>query len=90
MVVTTTLSVLLLGIAAASLTTGAWLPQIFKTWRTRSARDFSWGYLAMFFSGVVLWAIYGLLRRDIAVIGANMITIALVIVVIAVKLREER
>jgi MtN3 and saliva related transmembrane protein len=82
------LSVLLLGIAAASLTTGAWLPQIFKTWRTRSARDFSWGYLALFSSGVVLWAVYGLMRDDIAVIGANVVTFALVVGVIVVKLRE--
>ncbi len=82
--------IIALGFVAASLTTGAWLPQIYKSWRTGSARDFSWAYLASFSAGVLMWAIYGVLRRDAAVIGANVITLVLVIVVIAVKLREER
>ena len=77
-----------IGVVAACLTTGAWLPQIVKTWRTRSAHDFSWGYLAMFSTGVALWAVYGVLRNDIAVIGANVVTIVLVLGVIAVKLAE--
>jgi MtN3 and saliva related transmembrane protein len=79
-----------IGIVAGILTTGAWLPQVIKTWRTRSAHDFSWGYLALFATGVVLWAVYGVLRGDAAVTGANVVTIALVIGVIAVKMRERR
>jgi MtN3 and saliva related transmembrane protein len=79
---------LTVGIIAACLTTGAWLPQVFKTFSTRSARDFSWGYLVMFFFGVFLWAIYGFMRHDIAVIGANVVTLVLVLGVIVVKMRE--
>jgi MtN3 and saliva related transmembrane protein len=77
-----------IGVVVALCTTGAWLPQLWKTWRTGSARDFSWGYLALFSTGVALWAIYGVLRDDVAVIGANVVTIVLVVGVIAVKLRE--
>lgn len=79
----------LLGIAAAIGTTGAWLPQIVKTFRTRSARDFSWGYLAMFSTGVLLWAIYGVLRKDVAIYGANFVTLGLVLGVALVKLAEK-
>jgi MtN3 and saliva related transmembrane protein len=79
---------LTIGIIAACLTTGAWLPQIVKTFSTKSARDFSWGYLAMFFCGVFLWAIYGFMRNDFAVIGANVITVVLVLGVIIIKMRE--
>ena len=61
----------LIGILAAFGTTGSWVPQAWKTLRTRKADDFSWGYLALFTSGVVLWAIYGALRSDPAVLGAN-------------------
>lgn len=82
------MNVLVLGIVAACLTTGAWLPQIVKTLRTRSAHDFSWAYLAAFTTGVFVWAVYEFLRGDIAVIGANVVTLVLVLVVIAVKLRE--
>lgn len=79
-----------LGLAAAVGTTGAWLPQIVKTFRTRSARDFSWGYLTLFTTGVTLWAIYGVLRNDIAIYGANFVTLGLVIGVAFVKVVEER
>ena len=85
----TPFAIVTIGIIAACLTTGAWLPQIVKTWRTRSAHDFSWGYLAMFSSGVALWAVYGFLRDDIAVTGANVVTIVLVLGVIVVKLTEK-
>ena len=78
----------LLGIAAAIGTTGAWLPQIVKTFRTRSANDFSWGYLALFMMGVFLWTMYGVLRHDVVVIVANGVTLLLVMSVGLVKARE--
>lgn len=78
----------LLGMLAAVGTTGAWLPQIYKTYRTRSARDFSWGYLAMFSSGVALWIAYGALRNDVAVFAANVVAFVLVMGVVFVKWRE--
>lgn len=79
-----------LGIVAGILTTAAWLPQVVKTWNTRSARDFSWGYLAMMLTGVTLWAIYGALRKDVAVLGANVVTLVLVLTVIAIKIASRR
>ena len=76
------------GGAAALLTTGSWLPQVVKTWRSRSARDFSWSYLAMFATGVTLWFVYGLLRRDPVIVAANGITVLLVLSIALVKWRE--
>lgn len=79
-----------IGILAACGTTASWLPQAWKTIRTREAGDFSWGYLALFTGGVMLWAVYGALRRDAAVLGANLITFFLILPVIYVKLRSRR
>lgn len=79
----------LVGIAAGILTTGAWLPQVIKTIRTRSAHDFSWGYLAAFSLGVALWALYGVLRHDIAVIVANVAALVLVALIAIVKARSD-
>ncbi len=81
-------AVTFLGVIAGTLTTAAWLPQVLKTWRSRSAADFSWGYLGMFAAGVFLWAAYGFIRRDVAVAGANVVTFVLVASVAAVKLGE--
>ena len=51
-----------LGIAAGTLTTISFLPQVLKTWRSQSAKDFSFWMLGAFASGVLLWVIYGLDR----------------------------
>ena len=78
------------GILAGMLTAGSWIPQVVKTWRTGKAGDFSWGYLGTFTLGVATWEIYGLLMRDLAVIVANLVTIVFMLVVIAVKFRDDR
>ena len=78
----------IIGVASAIGTTAAWLPQVVKTWRTGSAEDFSWGYLALFSSGVAGWIVYGVLKRDGVIVAANGFTLALVLVVAFVKMRE--
>lgn len=78
------------GIAAACMTTGSWVPQAIQTIRTRSARDFAWSYLLLFGGGVFLWLVYGILRRDVAIIGANGVTFVLVARIVMVKRRTER
>jgi MtN3 and saliva related transmembrane protein len=65
------------GLLAGALTTGAWLPQLHRTWRSRSAHDLSWVYLLTTTTGIALWLTYGLLTRDVAVIAANTVTIIL-------------
>ena len=77
-----------IGSVAAVGTTAAWLPQVIKTWRSRSADDFSWGYLALFSGGVTGWLIYGFLRRDALIMVANGVTLVLVLTVAFVKMRE--
>jgi MtN3 and saliva related transmembrane protein len=78
------------GIAAAIITTSSWLPQVWRTIRSRSTKDFSWGYLAMFCIGTSLWLAYGILREDPAIIAANGITLALVMVIAAIKMSSRR
>ncbi len=80
----------LLGLAAAALTTGSWLPQAFHSIRTKSVRDFRWTYLGMFGGGVFLWLLYGIARRDLALILANAVTVVLVGLIAIVKSRLDR
>ena len=75
------------GLGAVIGTTGAWFPQVARTWKTNSAADFSWGYLALLATGVALWATYGVLRRDPVVIIGNSLTLFLVSSVALVKAR---
>jgi len=46
----------LLGFAAGALTAFAFLPQVVKTWRTRSSGDLSLAMLGAQSAGVSLWA----------------------------------
>jgi MtN3 and saliva related transmembrane protein len=78
----------LVGSLAAALTTLSFLPQVAKTWQTRSAADFSWIWLLAFAAGLVLWLVYGLVLMSWPLIAANTITLSLVLVIIFVKWRE--
>jgi MtN3 and saliva related transmembrane protein len=77
-----------IGLGAVCGTTGAWLPQVRRTWRTNSAADFSWAYLALLATGVALWTAYGVLRGDAVVIAGNSATLVLVCSVALVKARR--
>lgn len=77
-----------LGLVAGVLTTACWLPQLVRSWRTRSTRDFSWLYLLVLMAGVSTWAVYGVLRRDPAVIVANLVTVAFLLFLVVIKLAE--
>jgi len=76
-----------LGLVAGSLTTTAFLPQVVKTWKSRSAKDLSLGMFSLFCAGVLLWLIYGLMVRDVPVIAANLVTLLLASTLLFFKLR---
>ena len=81
-----TLFVEALGSVAAVLTTGAFVPQVAHTVRTRAANDFSYMWLCSFLSGVLCWLIYGILIWSWPIILANFITLALVLMILLIKL----
>ena len=76
-----------LGLTAGFLTTIAFIPQVMRTWRTRSAEDLSLGMFAVFVLGVSLWLAYGLVRGDVAMIAANAVTLVLAGAILVFKLR---
>jgi MtN3 and saliva related transmembrane protein len=78
-----------IGSAAALLTTFSFLPQVIKTWRTGSAADFSWIWLTAFAAGLALWTLYGVAIVSLPLIGANFVTLSLVLMIAGVKWREE-
>lgn len=79
-------AVSMLGFAAASLTTGAMLPQVLRILRTRDTRAISATMYAAMSAGTLLWAIYGALRRDWALLAANVITFLFALSILLLKL----
>lgn len=63
------------GTAAALLTVFGFVPQIIKMWRSGSVGNVSPVTLYQFTAGVVLWALYGVSRKDPVVITANVVTL---------------
>jgi len=77
----------MIGFIAAVLTTVAFVPQILKIRRARSAKDVSLGMYAVFTLGVVLWLVYGILIDSWPIILANCVTLLLAGVVLAMKVK---
>ncbi|CEJ48196.1 SemiSWEET transporter [Umezakia ovalisporum] len=80
-------SITLLGLCAAGLTTSAFLPQMFKTWRTKSAKDVSYLMLITFMSGLLLWLIYGIYLKSWPIILANGITLFFNLIILWLKIK---
>jgi MtN3 and saliva related transmembrane protein len=78
----------ILGYAAGTLTTLAFVPQVVRTWRTRSTEDISLAMFTVFTAGVVLWGIYGLLVGSWPIILANGVTLVLSATVLGLKLKH--
>ncbi|HZD43164.1 MAG TPA: SemiSWEET transporter [Methanomicrobiales archaeon] len=80
-------SITAVGLAAGLLTTVSFLPQVVKTYSTRSAHDLSYGMLSLFIIGLVLWTWYGLSITSLPIILANIITIGLVSYILLMKVK---
>jgi MtN3 and saliva related transmembrane protein len=77
----------LIGSVASALTTIAFVPQVWKVWRTRHTRDLSLPMYLIFTSGVMLWLVYGALLGAMPIIVGNAITLLLAGTVLAMKLK---
>ena len=77
----------ILGFFAGFLTTVSFLPQVVKTWKSRSASDLSLGMLSVFSVGVMCWLIYGFLLQESPMIFWNFVTLILVLVILFLKLK---
>ena len=76
-----------LGLLAGPCTTFAYLPQVIKTWRTRSTNDVSRGMFMLMVTGIVLWLAYGILQNDLPIIAANLASLVLTATILIFKLR---
>ena len=80
----------MIGLSAAVVTTVSFLPQLVKAFRTKSVADFSLIMLIFLSVGLALWLLYGIFRKDLAIILANSVTLLFVIILQILKLRYNR
>ncbi len=75
-----------IGSIAALLTMFGFVPQVIKMFRTKVARDLSFGMLIQTSIGVFLWILYGIHIRDSIVVVANVVTLTIFIIAISLYL----
>ena len=80
-------SITLLGLCAAVLTTSAFLPQMVKTWQSKSAKDVSYLMLVTFMSGLFLWLVYGIYLKSLPIILANSISFCFNFIILSLKIK---
>ena len=79
-----------LGLAAGTLTTIAFVPQVVKIWRNKSADDISYGTFILFSIGLLIWLLYGIAIEAPPIIAANAITLLLAVIILVLKARYDR
>lgn len=76
-----------IGLIAGTLTTISFLPQVRKSWQSRSVGDLSMAMLTTFTVGVFLWMVYGLTLGATPVIVSNGVTLVLALALVGMKWR---
>jgi MtN3 and saliva related transmembrane protein len=77
----------LIGYMAATLTTVSFVPQALHSFKTKDVSGISLGMYSIFTLGIALWLVYGLLISAWPIVIANVITLALASLILALKLR---
>ena len=80
----------LVGSIAAVCTTGAFVPQVVRVWRLKSAAEISLTTFSVFAAGTFAWLGFGLLIGSLPIILANGITFGLSLLIVGLKLTYDR
>ncbi|RMB59231.1 hypothetical protein EAX61_08910 [Dokdonia sinensis] len=80
----------IIGLIAAFLTTASFVPQVYKTWKTKDVSGLSLPMFSMFTLGIILWLIYGIYSNSISIILANTVTVVLSFMLVYFKLKYSK
>ncbi|MFZ1937507.1 MAG: SemiSWEET transporter [Terracidiphilus sp.] len=79
----------MIGLLAGFCTTLSLVPQLHRMWKAKSAHDLSLAMFFVFGLGVVLWLLYGIGIRSLAVITTNSVSLVLVVVIYSLAVHYE-
>ena len=77
-----------MGYIAATCTTLSFVPQAMKTIRTRDTSGISLSMYVVFTVGLCFWLAYGIVLGSWPMLLSNVVTLALALVILALKLRH--
>ncbi len=76
-----------IGILATIFTLWSTVPQIRKSFRTKKIDDVSKWLIISLITGLSLWVLYGALKGDMIITGANSIGVSLNVFLLILKLK---
>ena len=76
-----------LGMIAGTISAITFLPQVIKTWKSRSAKDISVLMFSFATISVILWLIYGIIINNWPVIYTNSCVLVLSLIMVYFKLK---
>jgi MtN3 and saliva related transmembrane protein len=81
-----------IGIIAGALSCTTFLPQVIKTWKSKSTKDVSLTMFLIASAGTTLWLVYGILIHSISIIGTNIVVLifSLMMLYLIFKNREQK
>jgi MtN3 and saliva related transmembrane protein len=79
-----------IGIIAGILVLSSFIPQLHKAYKTRRMSDVSIYLMGLIASGMLLWVVYGIIRRDPVIIGTNAAGFVLNIILMILKLKYDK
>jgi MtN3 and saliva related transmembrane protein len=79
-----------LGFAAGILTSGAMLPQLIKTWKTKEVEQLSVKTYIVYIVGFGMWITYGFLKSDVPIIVTNFFSVVQAAFMIFMKLKYDK
>jgi MtN3 and saliva related transmembrane protein len=77
----------MLGYAAATLTTASFVPQAWRTFRTKDVSGISLRMYSVFTLGVAVWLAYGIVLKEVPMMVANSSTLVFACAVLVMKLK---
>ena len=82
--------VTLVGSIASALVSVSFIPQIIKGYRTKRLADVSYLLMILISMGMGLWIVYGIEKQDFVIIGANIVTVILNMILLGMKVRYSK
>jgi MtN3 and saliva related transmembrane protein len=77
----------ILGYAAGAVTAFTFLPQVIKTWQSRSAKDVALNMFIIAFVNEIMWLVYGIKLNNWVIISTNAVMLVMSGIMIMLKLK---
>jgi len=65
----------IVGVIAGALSCTTFLPQVIKTWKSKSTKDVSLTMFIIASVGTALWLVYGILIHSFSIIATNIVVL---------------